>query len=89
MILFRIYTSVKSVKLLALWKKCAIGSGVITGVEFLSGCIVNMWMKLNVWDYSSLPGNILGQVCLLYSFLWGLLSIPIVYVSSKIQKKYL
>ena len=30
---------------------------------------------MNVWDYSGFPLNIMGQVCLLYSVLWGLLSI--------------
>ena len=32
-------------------------------------------MHMNVWDYSGFPLNIMGQVCLLYSVLWGLLSI--------------
>lgn len=47
----------------------------ITLIEFVSGCIINLWFNLGVWDYSNQPLNILGQVCLLYSFLWYLLSL--------------
>ena len=42
----------------------------ITAAEFITGCIVNLWLKWNVWDYSSLPFNILGQICLPFSLLW-------------------
>lgn len=61
---------------LCLWKKCVLGAFSITGVEFSVGCVVNRWLKLNVWDYKNQPGNILGQVCPLYTFLWALLCVP-------------
>lgn len=51
-----------------------ISSIIITIIEFIAGCIVNIWLGLNVWDYSSVPFNILGQVCVPYMFLWFLLS---------------
>ena len=51
-----------------------IGAIIVTVVEFISGCIINLWLGWNVWDYSNLPLNILGQVCLLFSVLWYLLS---------------
>ena len=35
----------------------------ITATEFITGIIVNRWMGLNVWDYSDLPFNVMGQVC--------------------------
>ena len=53
-----------------LWKQIFIGVLIITGSEFLVGCIVNLWLGWNVWDYSGLPGNILGQICILYILLW-------------------
>ena len=59
--------------------KCALGSCAITGVEFLSGVIVNKLMGLNVWDYSSLPFNILGQICLPFSVLWYFISYAALY----------
>ena len=64
----------------SLIEKCVFSALIITIVEFLVGCVVNILFKMNVWDYSKMPFNILGQVCLLYSVLWGILSIPIVYL---------
>jgi uncharacterized membrane protein len=47
-----------------------IGAIVITVVEFCAGLIVNVWLGLGVWDYSGLPLNVLGQICLPYTALW-------------------
>lgn len=47
-----------------------IGTTIITTLEFIVGCIVNLWLGWNVWDYSNVPFNILGQVCLPYILLW-------------------
>jgi len=52
-----------------------IGAVLVTAVEFISGLIVNRWLGLNVWDYSDMPFNILGQVCLQYSVFWVFLSV--------------
>ncbi len=84
MTLYKIYTKYPK---LTLPKKCIIGSLVITSLEFVVGCIVNIYMGLKVWDYSKLPLNILGQICLMYSMLWGLLCIPISGICSYINKK--
>lgn len=62
---------------LSMPERCVLGSLVITSLEFAVGCVVNLGFGLGVWDYSRMPMNILGQVCLLYSVLWGLLCIPI------------
>lgn len=51
-----------------------IGAVIITAVEFVSGCIINLWLGWNVWDYSELPFNVLGQICLQFTFLWFLIS---------------
>ena len=59
-----------------MWKKCLAGTVAITSIEFLSGLIVNKKYNLGVWDYSSLPLNIMGQICLPYCALWFLLCIP-------------
>lgn len=53
-----------------LWKQVLIGACIVTSLEFLTGCIVNLWLGWNVWDYSNLPGNILGQICPQYFLLW-------------------
>ena len=57
-----------------LWQQCLIGSIAITLIEFISGCILNIGLGLNVWNYSNLPFNILGQVSLVFSLVWFVLS---------------
>lgn len=52
-----------------------ISAVIVTVVEFISGMIINVRLGWNVWDYSNLPLNICGQVCLLFSVLWLFLSI--------------
>lgn len=70
----------------SLAQRCAVGSGIITSVEFLTGIIVNIVFKMNVWDYSSMPGNILGQICLPYSLLWFFLTLPALGVCSWFER---
>ncbi len=84
-ILYNLYQYFQKLPILG---KCTLGSIVITSVEFLVGMIVNVWKKWNVWDYSHLRFNFLGQICLLYSVLWFFLSFPIVLVSNQL-KRYL
>jgi uncharacterized membrane protein len=52
-----------------------IGAAIVTAVEFVSGLILNIWLGLGIWDYSSMPLNLMGQICLPFSFLWIPLSI--------------
>lgn len=58
-----------------LWKQCIISAIVITAVEFLSGYIINLWLGWNVWDYSDVSFNFLGQICLPFTLLWMALSL--------------
>ncbi len=55
---------------MALWKQSLIGTAVVTGIEFISGCIINLWFGWGVWDYSNLPFNVLGQICLPFCLMW-------------------
>lgn len=52
-----------------------IGAAIVTALEFVSGVILNLWLGLGIWDYSHLPFNLLGQICLPFSVLWIFLSI--------------
>lgn len=52
-----------------------IGSVVITAMELFCGVVLNLWLKLDIWDYSTMPFNFLGQICLPFSLLWVALSI--------------
>ena len=60
-----------------LWRRCLRSAGIITAYEFVVGCLVNLRLGWQVWDYSSQPGNVLGQVCPLFCFLWLMLSLPV------------
>ena len=53
-----------------LWMQSIIGALIITSIEFVSGCIINLWLGWNVWDYSNLPFNVFGQICLPFSVIW-------------------
>ena len=61
---------------LPLWKKWLLSAVSVTVLEFFCGCLVNLRMGWNVWDYSALPGNLLGQICPQFFALWLLLCIP-------------
>ena len=71
-----------------LFYKCLAGMVLITALEFIAGCTVNLLLKRKVWDYSRVPGNLYGQVCLGYSLLWGLLTLPIAYLSALLHALY-
>ena len=61
---------------------------IITVLEFVTGLIVNLWLGLGVWDYSNMPFNLMGQICLLYSLLWCLLSAAICPVCRALKKHF-
>ena len=52
-----------------------LSSIAITILEFITGIVVNLVLNLHVWDYSNLPFNILGQICLPFCFIWFFLSL--------------
>lgn len=53
-----------------LWKQILRADIFIVIAEFLTGCIVNLWLGWSVWDYSNMPFNLFGQVCLPFVLLW-------------------
>lgn len=61
-------------KKMPLAKQMLIGALVITALEFTCGCIVNLWLGWHVWDYSNMPFNLLGQICLPFTAIWFFLS---------------
>lgn len=70
---------------MSLVKQGIIGACMVTVLEFITGCIVNIWLGWNVWDYSNMSLNILGQVCLPFSLLWILLSIVCIIVDDYLR----
>lgn len=59
---------------LSLISQMLISTCIITVLELITGYIVNIRLHLNVWDYSRLPYNFHGQICVAYSFIWLILS---------------
>ncbi|MBR6717842.1 MAG: hypothetical protein IKI77_05785 [Oscillospiraceae bacterium] len=56
-----------------LWMRALLGAGFVTASEFAAGVFDNLIMGWAVWDYSDRTGNLLGQICPLFSGIWYLL----------------
>lgn len=56
-------------------QQMVLSAAIITAIEFISGCILNLWLHLNIWDYTDEFGNILGQICPKHTLYWFLLSL--------------
>jgi len=54
--------------------RMSAGAAIITALEFLCGLILNIWLQIGVWDYSHLPLNVMGQICLWFTIIWFFLS---------------
>ena len=76
----------KRLRLRTLPLRCFLAAFAVTAAEFSVGCLVNLLLRWNVWDYSALPGNLLGQICPLYSLLWFLLSLPGILLCRGLRK---
>ena len=46
---------------------------IITFYELCVGLVVNVRLGWNVWDYSDMPYNVLGQICPTFTAIWFLL----------------
>lgn len=64
---------------------CAIG---VTAIEFIFGLVFNIWLKMDVWDYSHVPFNILGQICPIFSLIWAGIAIAFLPLADLINKSY-
>ena len=64
--------------------QAVLGGGIITGLELATGLLVNR--DYSVWNYAAVPVNYRGQICLLYSTLWVLLSFVIVFADDALRR---
>ena len=71
---------------LPLLLRCLTGALVITLVEFSFGCVVNLRLGWNVWDYSTFRFHFMGQICPLYSSLWAIVSLPALTLLNFLRK---
>ncbi len=65
--------------------KAIIGGGIITAVEFVFGIIFNIMLGMGVWDYSAVWGNIMGQICPVYSVFWCAISFAVSVFEKKLS----
>lgn len=59
------------------WQKIVLFAFMALGVtllEYIAGLIFIKGMKVILWDYSNMAGNIQGIICPLFSFFWAVLS---------------
>ena len=54
------------------------GGLTATAVEYVVHLLYDRLLHVRFWDYSGLPGNLRGRVCVLFSAVWGLLLAAVV-----------
>jgi uncharacterized membrane protein len=70
-----------------MWQQCFLGTLITLAVEFAGGCIFNLWLHLKIWDYSSMPFNLYGQICLQMAAEWFFLMPLAVYLDDWLRWK--
>ena len=53
---------------------------VCTAVEYVTGLFYEKVFRVSFWDYSHLPLNLGGRVCLLFALFWGVLALLVLHV---------
>lgn len=69
-------------------KQVTVGTAIATVGEFVTGCIVNLWFDWNVWNYSDLPFNLYGQICLQFILLWVPISLLAIVLDDVIRWRF-
>lgn len=80
--------AINSRRTMTLMKSCALGSLFITMTELAVGIFDNIIMHWNVWDYSNMPFNFLGQICIPFSAFWFVLCIPARLICKHIMARF-
>ena len=73
---------------MALNSQMTLSALIITILEFMAGIILNLGLGLDIWDYSDQPYNLYGQICLLYTCFWYLLSLPAILLDDLLRDKW-
>ena len=69
--------------------QCILGAVIITVIELLTGLFLNVYLGLNVWDYSNQPFNFMGQICPQFCIIWCILSILVIRIDDWLKEKIL
>lgn len=65
-----------------------ITTAFITLSELVTGVIINLNMHLCIWDYSEMPLNYKGQICLPFVVLWFFMSYFALVVEELLRWKF-
>lgn len=68
-----------------IWQQGIIGSVIITGFELIVGLGS---LPYRMWDYSSLPFNFKGVICLPFSIIWIFISLLAIVVDDYLRWKW-
>ena len=81
-----IYLANQKISPRSIFFRAIAGAAIITTVEFVAGCILNLYLHWDIWNYSHLPLNLWGQISPVFSILWFLLCIPVCFFCSLIDR---
>ncbi len=72
-------------------KKSLFIGGIVVGTitEYAVSLFGELMLQVKWWDYSNLPLNINGRVCLLFSVIWGILALALMRVINPVIDKML
>lgn len=74
-------------KTISVLKQGIYGALIVTILEFIIGYLVNILLGWNIWDYSNVPFNFLGQICLPFTIIWFILSVFCIYLDDFLREK--
>lgn len=57
-----------------LWRQILRCTIFVTASEFMTGILINKWLHYAVWDYSEMPMQLFGQICLPFIIIFSGLS---------------
>ncbi len=64
-----------------IWQQMVLCMIVITALEFAAGLIVNVALGWGVWNYSAMPFQVMGQICVPFMLLWYVISYPAILLN--------
>lgn len=70
-----------------MWQQCFLGTMITLAIEYTSGWILNIKLHLNIWDYSDVPYNLHGQICLKTAVAWFFLMPLAIYTDDWLRWK--
>ncbi len=69
-------------------KQTLFGGAIVTFLEFTTGMIFNVWLKMDMWSYADLKYNIFGQIAPQFIIVWIFLSLVAIVMDDVIRWKF-